>query len=90
MNTAMTVEISLTVVLSIIALSLSAYSIMVAKRRSDNNDMKEATSLLTELKTKMETVVDSTKTLPGLSEQIAAISQNLKDLDRRVTRLEQK
>ena len=86
----MQVEISLTVVISLIAISLSAYSIMVAKKRSDTTDIRELTKLLTTHSTKLETIENAVLGKPTLSEQVAVHTQKINEHDRRITTLERK
>ena len=86
--TLLQVEISLTVIISLVAISLSAYSIMVAKKRSDNTDLKEMTALLTELRTKMTAVEHAVLGKPSLNELVAVHDQKINDHGRRITSLE--
>ena len=90
MTTLMQVEISLTVLISLIAISLSAYSIILAKRRNDTVDLREATKLLTTLSTKIETIENAVLGKPSLNEQVAVHTQKISEHDRRITALEQK
>ena len=84
----MTVEISLTVVLSIVALSLSAYSITVAKRRNETIDAKDLTKQLATLDAKMETIAGAVLGKPTLSEKVTAHETKITEIERRITTLE--
>jgi len=90
MTTLMTVEISLTVIISMAAIALSAYSIVIAKRRNDTTDLKEVTRLLTMFSTKIETIEGAVLGKPTLSEQVAVHAQKIDEHGRRITSLEQK
>ena len=66
MNNLATIEVSLTVIASIIAIILSAYSINVAKKRHENADLTELTKILTTHTTELRTLkkeVDAFKEL---------------------------
>ena len=86
----MTVEISLTVVISLMAIALSAYSIVVAKRRGENTDLKEATRLMTELKTKMDAIESAILGKPSLTEKVAVLEAKVSEHDRRIAELSEK
>ena len=90
MSTMMTVEISLAVVISLVAVLLSAYSIVVAKRRDENTDLKEAARLMTELKTKIEAIENAVLGKPTLTEQVAVHEQKINEHARRLAVLENK
>jgi len=84
----MNVEISLTIIISVIALALSAYSISVSKKRGDNTDMKELSKTLATLETKIDAIEKAVLGKPTLSEEVAVSNQIIKDHERRIKELE--
>jgi len=84
-----TIEVSATFLASLAALALSAYSVSVAKKRNDHNDLKELTGTLATFSTKLETIENAVLGKPTLSEQVAVHDQKIKDHDRRIIALEQ-
>ena len=86
--TLMQVEISINLIVSLIAIALSAYSITVAKKRNDNADLKEMATTLTTYKIKLETIENAVLGKPTLSEQVVIHDQKLKEHDRRIDVLE--
>ena len=88
--TLMQIELTFGMVLSIIAICLSAYSISVSKKRNDTTDMKELTRVITELVTEMGIVKKAIMGTPTINEQVAVGFQKMDELDRRITALEKR
>jgi len=86
----MMIEVSLTVIISIAAICLSAYSITIAKKRGDNADLKELSTVLATLKTKLENIEDAVLGKPTVNERVAGHEQKLKDHEGRINKLEEK
>ena len=85
-----TVEVSITVIVSILALVISAYSITIAKKRGENTDIKELSGILATLSTKLDTIEKAVLGNPTLNEQVAVNTQKIREHDRRITALEQR
>ena len=87
----MNVEISLTIIMSVIALALSAYSISVSKKRGDKTDTSELSSKLSRMETKIDAIEKAILGKPTLSEEVVINktkiedhAQRIKDLERRI------
>jgi len=78
------------IIVSIVALLLSAYSISVAKKRGDTADVKELTSVLATLKTQMAALEKAVLGTPTVNEQLAVNTQRVNDHERRISKLEEK
>ena len=85
---AMTFEVSITVIISVIALALSAYSIITTKKRNDSTDLKELTSTLSSFTVKLNIIEKAVMGSPTLSEQTLVNTQEIRNHDRRITTLE--
>ena len=88
MNTGMMVEISMTLIVSILAIALSAYSISVARKRHDVTELKEATEKLTAAITELQMVKDAVMGKPTMGERLAAHDTKLAEHERRITNIE--
>ena len=86
----MQIEINLAAILSLLAISLSAYSISIAKKRNENSDLKEVTATLTRLETIMGTLEKAVLGTPSINEQVAVHKEKIAEHERRITALEQK
>ena len=84
----MQIEVNIAVLIAFASFVLSIYSVIASKKRSDNSDLKEATALLTQLKTKMETIENAVLGKPTLSELTAVHARMIKELERRVSGIE--
>ena len=82
------IEVSLTLIVSIIAIILSSYSIFKSNNRNDISDLKELTKTLTEISTKLESIENSVLGKPTLSEIVHGHDLKFKEHDRRLTALE--
>ena len=80
MNTIMTLEISLTIVLSVVALSLSAYSIYIAKKRDSIADLKKMTETLTSMEKDIELLKEERTDKKELTNVITRLVTELEPL----------
>ena len=83
-----TIELNLSMLVSIIAVVLSAYSITQAKKRSDSAEIKEATKQITELTVKMDGLMNQLMGKPTISEIIAQHAIMLENHDKRIDKIE--
>ena len=88
--TSMQVEISINLIVSLMAISLSAYSISVARKRHDITELKQATEKLTTAITELEIVKNAVLGKPTMGERLAAQDATLAEHNRRITVLERK
>ena len=84
----MQIEVSVNLIISVIAIALSAYSITVARKRQDNADLKELTTTLVKHTTKLDAIEAAVLGKPTLSEQVVVHEQILNEHDRRISTLE--
>ena len=83
-----TIELNLSMLVSIIAVVLSAYSITQAKKRSESADVKEATKQITDLAGKMEIVMNAMMGKPTMAEVLAAHATILESHEKRIDKIE--
>jgi len=88
MDSFFTLEISLTVILSILALGFSAYSVITSKKRNDHADLKELTKILTEHTVVLKRIDGAVFGDPTLSERVVRHDQKFADHERRLILLE--
>ena len=82
------IEINITIILSVIALALSAYSVILSKKRGESTDLKELSGVLATLTTKLDTIEKAVLGKPTLSEQVVVNTQKITDHERRIAVLE--
>ena len=88
MNLVQTIELNTALVVSIVAVILSAYSIIKSNKRSDATELKEATKQLTEALTELKMIKDTVLGKPTMGEQIAKHETVLGSHERRISILE--
>ena len=84
MSTIMQVELSLSVIISLIAISLSTYSILSSKKRNEHLDVRELTKSITNINTRVETLEDNSPAIKTLGATLATINTKMETIENAV------